>query len=65
MLSTRNFFRDLFFICFKFEYLFNFANHIILYIVHVMWKVIVKNPRPVLRILTDGLDQLIEIFTIS
>lgn len=30
-----------------------------------MWKVIVKNPRPVLRILTDGLDQLIEIFTIS
>lgn len=28
MLSTRNFFRDLFFICFEFECLFNFANHI-------------------------------------
>lgn len=35
MLSTRNFFRDLFFICFKFEYLFNFANHICILYMYV------------------------------
>lgn len=63
MLSTRNFFRDLFFICFEFECLFNFANHICILYMYV--EVIVKNPRPVLRIVTDGLDQRFEIFTIS
>lgn len=35
MLSTRNFFRDLFFICFEFECLFNFANHICILYMYV------------------------------